>query len=117
MSRFTRHVGAAAIALAVVAPTAGAAVYRHSPGLGQSSVAPRVAGVETTYAHSPGMNPYRHLEAFSPSPSLPTVSPTATSSFDWADAGVGAGALAALLLLARATAIVVRRNSGGRVVV
>jgi hypothetical protein len=114
MSRFTRHLCAAAVVLAVVAPAAGAAVYRHSPGLTESFAAPQVG-----YAHSPDVNPYRSLEAFSPSPSPspPAVSTTTTTSFDWADAGIGAGALAALLLLAGATAIVARKSTGRRVAV
>lgn len=135
MSRFTRHICVAAIALAVFAPAAGAAVYQHSPGLNQSVSAPQVAyvhsaganpssylaaleaGIQTTYAHSPDLNPYRNLEAFSPSQSTPTASAATTSSFDWADAGIGAGALATLLLLAGATLVVVRRNTGRRLAV
>jgi len=135
MSRFTRHLCVAAFALAIFAPAAGAAVYQHSPGINQSSGAPQVAyvhsaganpssylaafavGTQTTYAHSPDMNPYRHLEAFSPSRSTPSVATTTTSSFDWADAGIGAGALATLLLLVGTAAIVVRKTGGRRLAV
>jgi hypothetical protein len=114
MSRFTRQLFVVAVALAAVAPAAGAAVYQHSPGLGQSVSAPQVG-----YAHSPDLNPYRNLESFNPTSSTPTVSTTTTttSSFDWADAGIGAGAAAALLLLGAATAIVVRRSSNRRLAV
>lgn len=113
MSRFSRHLCGTVVVLAVFAPAAGAAVYQHSPGLSPS------VGIQTTFAHSPDLNAYRSLEAFSssPSPSTPTVSTTPTSSFDWADAGIGAGALATLLLLAGATAIVVRKNTGRRLAV
>jgi len=112
MSRFSRQLCGAMVVLAIFAPAAGAAVYQHSPGLTPS------VGVQTTFAHSPDLNPYRSLEAFSPSPLTPTASTATTSSFDWADAGIGAGALATLLLLAGGTAaIVVRRNTGRRLAV
>jgi hypothetical protein len=110
MSRFTRHLVVAAIVLAACAPAAGAAVYQHSLGLNQSTVA-------TTYAHSPDVNPYSHVLAVSDAQSTPTVSVAPASSFDWADAGIGAAALASLLVLAGATTIVVRRNSGRRLAV
>jgi len=135
MTRFTRHIVVAAIALAAFAPAAGAAVYQHSLGLTQSVATTNVAYVHSaganpssylaafdaptraTYTHSPDLNPYRHLEAFNPSPSTPTVSVAPGSSFDWADAGIGAGALAALLLLAGAMAIVVRKTGSRRLAV
>lgn len=113
MSRFTRHLVVAAVVLAAFAPVAGAAVYRHSPGLNQSTVA-------ATYAHSPGLNPYSHVLAVSDAQVTPTVSvaaPAPSSTFDWADAGIGAAALATLLVLVGATTIVVRRNSGRRLAV
>ena len=132
MFRFTRLVCIAALAVAAFASTAGAAVYQHSPGLNASSVGTQVAyvhspgtnpaayltafgiGTETTYAHSPGMNAYRYLDAFSPS--QPSVSASTGSSFSWGDAGLGAGALAALLLLIGAT-IAVRRSGSRRLAV
>jgi hypothetical protein len=110
MSRFTRQLFVAAIALAAFAPAAGAAVYQHSLGLNQGTVA-------TTYAHSPDLNPYRHVLAASDAQSTPTVSVAPSPSFDWADAGIGAGALATLLVLIGATTIVVRRTSGRRLAV
>lgn len=111
MSRFSRQLFVAAVALAAFAPGAGAAVYQHSPGVGQ------LPAVATTYAHSPGLNPYRHVLAIMDSQTSPTVSVSPSSSFDWADAGIGAAALATLLLLVGATTIVVRKNSGRRLAV
>ena len=113
MSRFTRHLVLAAVVLAVVAPAAGAAVYQHSPGIEQSVAAPQVVG----YAHSPDVTPYRTLQNFDPSPSGPGVAVTTTSSFDWADAGIGGGALAGVLLVAGAMAIVVRKAGSRRLAV
>ena len=131
MSRFTRLACVAAVVGAALAPAAGAAVYQHSPGLNASS-APQAAyihspganpqayltglgvGTQATYAHSPGLNPYRYLEAFSPSTTPAQVS--TGSSFDWRDAALGAGAFAALLLVA-GTAFAVRRIGTRRLAV
>jgi hypothetical protein len=88
-------------------------VYRHSPGLNQRPSAPQVVG----YSHSPDLNPYRTLQNFDPSPSTPSASTSTTSSFDWADAGIGAGALAGVLLLAGSMAIVVRKAGTRRLAV
>ena len=113
MSRFTRPLCVAAVVLAVFAPAAGAAVYQHSPGINQSVAGPQVVG----YSHSPDLSPYRTLQNFDPSPSTPTVSTTSTSSFDWADAGIGAGALAGVLLVAGAMAVVVRKTGSRKLAV
>jgi hypothetical protein len=111
MSRFTRQLLVVAVALAAFAPAAGAAVYQHSPGLAQSRT------VATPFAHSAGVNPYSHVLAVMDAQLAPTVSAAPSSSFDWADAGIGAGALATLLVLLGATTIAVRRNGGRRVAV
>ena len=129
MSRHFRRIRRAlALAVAVTAVAAPVAVADTPVGNDQLSIQPAKAGAQVTVdLVSPDAR-----DAARPTPAIDLVSPDARDAgrretppivvsapavapaddFSWADAGIGAGALAALLLLGAGTAATLRTRRG-----
>lgn len=106
--RKRRHRLAALTASLVVAATAvpAASAERFVPGVTDFGVRSEFTPGVTDFPHRPAdVDP-----AAAPTPSLQVVRVPATDRFDWADAGLGAGAAVVSAVAAAAAALLVSRT-------